>query len=174
MRGVRHVHENGRLKYGPRDSPRLFRPDSGHGYKSWWCLHPCGPAIPVRCECRSPLPAHASRNCAGTCAACACNGSASVAGSIVTRSFAPLPSRTVICRIPKSASLTRSRTPSISRIPVPYKSRAKVPKVPSSRFNTSPVSWAVNTVGSRCGRFARSITPDPIHIGPLGAKTVMP
>ncbi len=40
-------------------------------------------------------------------------------GSIVTRSFCPLPSRTMICPRSKSTSLTRRRMHSISRKPLP-------------------------------------------------------
>ena len=49
---------------------------------------------------------------------------------MVTRSLNPLPSRTRIWFSSKSRSFTRSRTHSIKRIPVPYKSLAIRPIVP--------------------------------------------
>jgi hypothetical protein len=62
-----------------------------------------------------------------------CNGSISDSGSRVTQSLKPLPSRTVIWRIPKSKSLTRSRKTSIHRRPAPYNRLAISAFRPSSR-----------------------------------------
>jgi hypothetical protein len=47
------------------------------------------------------------------------NRGARLRGSIVMRSFAPLPSRTTISPRVNSTSFTRSRTPSMMRIPEP-------------------------------------------------------
>src|SRR5207249_3691451 len=47
------------------------------------------------------------------------NGSDKLSGNIVTRSLPPFASRTVICDSAKSMSLTRRRTHSINRNPLP-------------------------------------------------------
>ena len=91
----------------------------------------------------------------------ACSGPASVAGSTVRRSRPPLPSRTTISLRMKSTSLTRSRSPSISRIPVPYSRRATTPARPSIPASSDATSRRESTVGTRAGRLAR--TTSSIH-----------
>jgi hypothetical protein len=83
------------------------------------------------------------------------SGSSSDSGSMVTRSLKPVPSRTVICRIPKSKSLIRSRKTSINRRPAPHNRLAIRAFRPSSRTRSAFTSATVRTTGKCCGFFAR-------------------
>ena len=71
--------------------------------------------------------------------------------SMVTRSFDPLPSRRMISRRSGFKSLTRSRTPSMMRMPDPYRSSAISRCVPVSARSSETTSRVVRTTGSREG-----------------------
>ena len=68
------------------------------------------------------------------CDSCSRNAGTSVCGSMSTRSLPPLPLRTTAARCAKSTSVTRSRSPSDNRIPLPYNSWANKRDSPRSRF----------------------------------------
>ncbi len=83
-----------------------------------------GSSTPARSAARSTP--HNAREYAS----CLRNTGTTADGSIVTRSFFPLPSRTKINPRSKSTSFTRRRRHSILRIPVPYSSCAMQPSTP--------------------------------------------
>lgn len=98
---------------------------------------------------------------------CACSDDFNLSGIIVTRSFMPLPLRTMICSISKSISCTRNRMHSISLSPLPYSTPAIVRYMPFMECRTMKASSCVNTVGTLSGFFARlafiessSLTPN--------------
>ena len=74
------------------------------------------------------------------------------------RSRSPFPARTVIWCAPKSTSLTRNRSASSNRIPVPYSSSSTSITGPprGSWANSCRTSSRVNTTGTRPDRFART------------------
>src|SRR5262245_16668296 len=82
-----------------------------------------------------PSPRVRSRSCwPFTVTRCAASRSFTPAGSIVTRSFCPLPRRTVTWLRSKSRSLTRSSRHSSRRTPVPYSIATMSHIVPSTCF----------------------------------------
>ncbi len=77
------------------------------------------------------------------------NAGANDRGNMTTRSLLPLASRTMMIWRSKSMSLTRRRKPSISRMPVPYRSWANNAVGPSKKLNTAATSSLVSTLGMR-------------------------
>jgi hypothetical protein len=73
----------------------------------------------------------------------------------VTRSLPPFASRTISSERPKPTSLTRSRSDSINRRPLPYRRLATNQVVPSNCARTERTSEGVSTTGNRFGRDAR-------------------
>ena len=84
---------------------------------------------------------------ASACSICTRSGRRRPSGSTEMRSFCPLPSRITTCRRANSTSFTRRRTPSMMRMPVPYRRRPSSACTPSSRPSTSATSSLVRTTG---------------------------
>src|SRR5262249_30839146 len=83
-------------------------------------------------------------------------GSCIAAGSIVTRSFCPLPSRTRISWRRKSTSWTRRLRASNNRSPAPYSKLQTNRGTPPREAKTIRTSSRLRTTGSRLGRLART------------------
>ena len=99
------------------------------------------------------------------------------AGKVVTRSFVPLPDRTVICFMFISMSCTRSRTASITLNPLPYSSLAincGTPVMSGMTLATSSRVITIGTVSFLCARTALISWSNVLRRIFLYKKTALP